>query len=519
MVFIKCAFYLVLNLGFFLKHVILKVTVILFLNYFSANYFISTWRPDLLFRSNLNDFLFMNFHFFWTNVWYLLKFLCVLLLVSCCLTSYFTSILFSLVLHNILLCLIVTLGVVSTNCTFVHQFGLDNSKINTLLLNKINRIHPPLFYLGFFVYLTSPILCVDHKFQCNYQQYKFTSHCAYAFVLLGVSLYLGGWWALQEGSWGGWWNWDSSEVFGVYLLYTITRVYHMQLGATHTSRIRLFSALSLYLLLLYYFLMQFNFTLTAHNFGFRKKHFLFEKLLLVGVLAHFFTATTYLCANQTFLVKASATVKPRSNFYTLYLIVIVLSLFIIALVPLVNYNLYIDTVVSTTLSSLLFISVIFFFLALAYQPSSFFAYAVVCHSYNLQIAVTAPLRETLSNTWFTHHVVFLVTSSALLLYVNKSHSWFSCLSYSVDVKAESLLRHSALFFSESAYIEVFKKLEPSKIFRLGLGDKTAHQILLSPSKLQTSELFTSDYSVFFLSYIPGYLCLAYAFSVCATSVL
>ena len=461
----------------------------------------------------------MNFYFFWTNVWYLLKFLAVLLLVSYCLTSYFVTTLFSLAVCATLFFLVATLSLISGNCIFVYQFALDNSKVNILLLNKINRVHPPLFYLGFYVYLVSPAFYADHKFRDNYQRYRFTSSCSYVFALLGTSLYLGGWWALQEGSWGGWWNWDSSEVFGVYLLYTITRVYHMQLSATHTSRIRLFSALSLYLLFLYYFLMQFNFTLIAHNFGFRKKHFLFEKLLLVCILTYFFIVIAYLVANQTLLGKALFTAKPRPSFYTFYLVTAILSLFIIALIPLINYNLYVDAVISTTFSSLLFMSVVFFFLVLAYQPSLFITYSIIHYGYNLQVAVTAPLRAMLSNTWFLHHVVFLATSGALLLYVSKSHNWFSHVSYAVDCGVGSSIHHSALFFSESTYVEVFKKLEPSKLFRLNLVDKTIHQVLLSSSKLQAPNLFTSDYSLFFLSYIPVYLYSTYVFSVCLTSVL
>ena len=77
--------------------------------------------------------------------------------------------------------------------------------------------------------------------------------------------------------------------------------------------------------------------------------------------------------------------------------------------------------------------------------------------------------------------------------------------------------------------ELFEKHEVSVWQIIASDDPTAKPkdmtfsmgsaVAISPSKLQTSELFTSDYSVFFLSYIPGYLCLAYAFSVCATSVL
>ena len=45
-------------------------------------------------------------------------------------------------------------------------------------------------------------------------------------IILTITLYFGGWWALQEGSWGGWWNWDASEVLGlITLLYLILAVH------------------------------------------------------------------------------------------------------------------------------------------------------------------------------------------------------------------------------------------------------------------------------------------------------
>ena len=38
---------------------------------------------------------------------------------------------------------------------------------------------------------------------------------------------MGGLWAYQEGSWGGWWDWDISEVFGlfIYLVFSTLQPY------------------------------------------------------------------------------------------------------------------------------------------------------------------------------------------------------------------------------------------------------------------------------------------------------
>jgi hypothetical protein len=92
-------------------------------------------------------------------------------------------------------------------------------------------------------------------------------------------------------------------------------------------------------------------------------------------------------------------------------------------------------------------------------------------------------------------------------------------SYSVGQGVFFLPCHCALFFSELTYIELFKKIEPSKVFKLVLGDKTAYQLLLTPPKLQSPELLTLDYSIYYLSHVPVCLCAAYAVSLGAVATL
>lgn len=88
-----------------------------------------------------------------------------------------------------------------------------------------------------------------------------------------VALFLGGWWAFQEGSWGGWWNWDISEVFGLYIALQVLWLAHTAPHALNVgSGVRqiMFSGL---LLFIFYFFMQLNFNLISHNFGLRSTYF------------------------------------------------------------------------------------------------------------------------------------------------------------------------------------------------------------------------------------------------------
>ena len=170
---------MVLNSAFFLKNIAFKLVVLLILNYFNSKYFSHTWRVDTLLRANLNDFFLLNFFFFWTNVWYLPKFLTVMLVSFCMSLFYFVSVSHTLLLQLLAAaaCLLLSFNTVS----YVDYCNtlLDNSRINLLLLNKINRVHPPLFYLGFFIYVIVPLFTHTRKFQQNYRRYKFILHCSF----------------------------------------------------------------------------------------------------------------------------------------------------------------------------------------------------------------------------------------------------------------------------------------------------------------------------------------------------
>jgi len=293
----------------------------------------------------------------------------------------------------------------------------------------------------------------------------------------------------------------------------------MQLRVNHTHSFKFFLRLSLYFILVYYLLMQFNFTLISHNFGFRKKHFLFEKLLLGGSVLYFLVVSAYAISYKAKFIRRPYLIKPVSTFYVLTLAMITQFIFLLALVPLVNYNFYLDSFVSVSTSSVAFTVIIIFFLIFFLKAHAMFIGSILLFTHTLQGIFTLPLRAAVSYTWLFYHFATLVYVFVLYFYVNKSHSWFSLCSYSVGQGVFFLPCHCALFFSELTYTELFKKIEPSKVFKLVLGDKTAYQLLLTPPKLQSPELLTLDYSIYYLSHVPVCLCAAYAVSLGAVATL
>ena len=109
-----------------------------------------------------------------------------------------------------------------------------------------------------------------------------------------TALYLGSWWALQEGSWGGWWNWDASEFLGLLVLYLILTIFHNKSNLSHVITLFYSIRLSLSYLFIYFFLLQLNFSIISHNFGFRTLKFLNTEVLLFSFLSYFICSYTFL---------------------------------------------------------------------------------------------------------------------------------------------------------------------------------------------------------------------------------
>lgn len=406
-----------------------------------------------------------------------------------------------------LLIVISFIGLVSNNYHITYYYPVDASKINMLLLNRVNRFHPALFYISFFTYLIISSPPSRHKFGLNYLRYQLITYYARCFIFLVTSLYLGSWWALQEGSWGGWWNWDSSEVFGLSLFYAVTRGYHSQLHHTSGVGLRLSSVLSLCLVLVYYFLVQFNFALISHNFGFRKKHFLFETLISIGLLVYFAIGARQCCKNQTRLRKVFTLRSGRAGLHGLFTLVVTHVMLSLALLPLVSNSFYKDPTMSVNVSVLALIMLVCFFLSFSIRVSPLYFAVLSSINYQARLALVLPLRSGTLSFWFWRHLVVLMSVSLVFFCSTKTHTWFGWLGYVLDRCPYSYHQHSVLVLGELQYIELFKKLRLSKIFEWSLRDGSFYQTLLICTSLRYPVLTGLDHAAVYLAHSVGYLVL------------
>jgi cytochrome c biogenesis factor len=157
----------------------------------------------------------------------------------------------------------------SLNVTNVFLCNL--SVFNLLLSNPVNKYHPLLLYLTSLVILL--FLCKTSQTSCRYTtNFYIKNNLTLTMLinyLLTATLYFGAWWALQEGSWGGWWNWDSSEVFGLIILTTSLTLLHT-VKVKNTLPAGYLDYLYLLIIPLSYLFVQLNFDIISHNFGIRE---------------------------------------------------------------------------------------------------------------------------------------------------------------------------------------------------------------------------------------------------------
>nr|QPL15888.1 ccmf [Strombidium sp.] len=210
---------------------------------------------DLVWRRSFNEPFLFNYYFIWTNFWY------IFILLSIIIFYFFidkkNSLLFFLNLLLFYFTLIYYLDFYYLNF-YNLKFSFFNKYLNPLLLNKFNKIHP------FFFYLTIILICYNFL---SKKKYNFKKNIILPFYTIAISLLLGAWWAFQEGSWGGWWNWDSSEMLGLIILIYTMYLFHFLPKLNLKFFTKKLSILFIVFLYLCYLLLQLNFSISSHNFN------------------------------------------------------------------------------------------------------------------------------------------------------------------------------------------------------------------------------------------------------------
>ena len=231
---------------------------------------------DVSSRLNLNDTTINLFYFYWTTFTYLGAFFFASVLIWFWLSKLpFASLCTALYLFYILECV----DFMGLNYT-AQLLNFHYLSSNTLLSNNLNKYHPYIFYSGVFVFATilAKLTCYLYRessaFRVNSLQLWARERITFMLVCSWIALFLGSWWAFQEGTWGGWWNWDPSEVFGLLVALSATLLLHTRAKVYDFTNF--YRTVHFYFLLtiFFYFFTQLNFDLVSHNFG-AKFNFMF----------------------------------------------------------------------------------------------------------------------------------------------------------------------------------------------------------------------------------------------------
>ena len=247
------------------------------------------WFIDLPNRLANNDSLINLFNFFWTSTTYL--------------TGLFGTLLLTLTLRYFFNAskwayLVLFAGIVGSfsECFDFISFNsmvsasLTSSEVNALLSNSLNKYHPLILYFSSFLCLLNFLLLsqvgtTPMRYNLNQWFVRFR-HLNYRIFIINFSaLALGSWWALQEGTWGGWWNWDASEVLGLLVLLSTIWVIHSRWTTLNFIKGSELGFLILSGVLASYYMLQLNFELTSHSFGSRFTYFFNNNLFLLEVFA------------------------------------------------------------------------------------------------------------------------------------------------------------------------------------------------------------------------------------------
>jgi cytochrome c biogenesis factor len=268
-----------------------------FILLFFTNFFLVKNSPytnvlDLYARIHLNQGYISLFHFFWTSFWYLpATYLTLIAFTYYFLGTKLLSRAGTLTISTILILNYLEFSeYFFLNLSSIHVI-MRSELVNNLLTNSINKYHPLLFYIAT-IQLFKPFNIT----------YKSVSLPKAETVTIVFTLALGSWWASQEGSWGGWWNWDPSEVFGLVVMLSLVLLSHRSLRSlrTYTS---IFSRISTSLLTFFvYFFIQVNFDIVSHNFGTKIDTYVstLNFLLLLSLCIYILSIKTYLVVNRRF---------------------------------------------------------------------------------------------------------------------------------------------------------------------------------------------------------------------------
>jgi hypothetical protein len=418
---------------------------------------------DLLTRVCLDDSIINMFNFFWTSIIYLVP----ISLTLCLLLYQFFKNTFNLP-YLCLSCIITLYSIelvelILLNFNFLNLNFLGSS-INTLLLNNLNKYHPYILYTSAFMLL----ITYSQLFNKYLQPTSYTTpyYLSY-FCLLNKStlvwnfyaLLLGSWWALQEGTWGGWWNWDTSEVLGLLILLIALVNVHSRTYVYLNTFNNVRQGIYITFILIFFITLQLNFEITSHSFGSRLSYFFNNNFSLTQLLLIFISVLINLVLNisknskslyNTFFTNHALKVN-TFTFYLIWLFLLTWTLLLFFInMPLINYYIWQSlelNILNVTFNVSIVIVWLYFFILVSapikYNPLPLIQ-ALILPLLFLPITLVTliTLIPQLNPFWLLH------TLLVILIYTN-----YISFTYDLNILLEEYLIFNLVEFTLPTYIQ------------------------------------------------------------------
>lgn len=367
----------------------------------------SVFLLDFFNKTTLNDATIGWFHLYWVTLSYLPSIFVLALITGTLLLRFFTPAMFGVLIVFMYLYIVELEDFLFFN-TLVSFGNPQTQLFNNLLTNLLNKYHPAIFYTSvicFVIHVVAYSTCSVSDMRGSTVKFYtiFNSWWGYTLLTNLIALTLGSWWALQEGTWGGWWNWDPSETLGLLVSFIVLVTIHNNVTKTSILPWLNLKKGLLYFFVASYFFIQLNFEIVSHNFNFKLFHFFnstgtIAQFFIVALLAGFLQLRSlvrgYLMFYHFSTSQLTNWLRPSKLHlyltYTAFLPFVLLPL--ASYLPIINYFTW------------NFLNVTFFYQT---QPLEWLSFLIICSFFyrfgSIQVpAVAFTSVATLTATYFTY---------------------------------------------------------------------------------------------------------------------
>lgn len=448
------------------------------LNLFSSSITGFTLFFDWISRVDVNESFINSYNFFWTTFLYLPSFFFILLLIIFIIASVFTTykflpyLIITYIIYNVE---IMDFLILNVNMSTINS---NSTSINLLLTNNLNKYHPLIFYISVLLLFNLLFQTISRlfTFMCFHDiKHSWIIHynINYITTINLVSLFLGSWWAMQEGTWGGWWNWDPSEVLG--LLFTLTGLVYIHSKTNYfTCCLHMYRLTFLInVIVISYLFIQINFDLVSHNFGskffffFNNNLFFFELLIILLISCLYLLSWIRSILSNTVLLSSFNTIRVLTSqfhkeFWIFTINWLLFLLIVLSFTPLLNYFLWvyfhinsINVLVQNNLIIIFLSFVLILPFSVIHRFEYFIVFIIIFNSTNSLIYIEVlMLILTFNFSQMLHTFLILLALSNVFTYNTQFLYWYTFNDWNVVLLDEHLLeKHNDIYICCNYFID------------------------------------------------------------------